>query len=748
MRIVNIAIAALVVLAAFAAYWFAFRPLPQTTGSILAPIENPATIRRDARGIPHIEAANWQDAIFLQGYATAQDRLWQMDGLRRFGAGELSEVFGAATIAQDTNARKMRLRPLAEAAAAALSPEQRAVFVAYAQGVNYYIRTHRGRYSLEFSLPGHTYDPKPWTVVDSLLIGMTMFRDQTDTRTLDATRGELYEAAKDLAKMRLLYPPQQGNMVAPGSNAWAVSGTHTASGKPMLANDPHLSYGIPPTWYLVHIKAPDLNVTGASLPGVPGVLTGHNDHIAWGFTSLLADCMDLYRERMDLHTGRYFYNGNWEQARLETEVVGVAGAKPVSVQTWITRHGPVIATDSHGNPLSLRWTANDGVTFPFWDIDRARDWPHFRAAAKALTGPGLNFVYADAQGNIGYQAAGRVPIRNGFDGAAPADGTSAAAEWQGYIPADQMPSAYNPAAGIIASGNQNPFPSTLPFPVSGGFHGRYRVRQIQALLAAKSKLDVPAMLAIQKDVYSAFDHFLAIQTVAAVNKAASKDPLTQEAIGLLRKWDGQMDKNDAAPVITQLLFESLAQDLVLANLKNTGKLISGPGAKQQLTIKPRPEVIEDLLRMRPNGWVARDDWDAWLVANLTTAIAQGREGQGTPLSKWRWGHLLQWNFQHPVGKQLPLVSGYFDIGPIEMSGSSTTIKQTTATLGPSERMVVEFGNLDTSVQNLTTGESGAVASAHYKDQWPGYYVGSSQPMEFQYVTAKETLHIRPASGFK
>src|SRR5581483_669217 len=253
---------------------------------ITAPISGSAVIRRDARGIPHIEAGSWQDAIFLQGYATAQDRLWQMDSLRRYGAGELSEVLGRAALALDERSRAMRMRAIAEYDASILKPQERAVLVEYARGVNYYIRTHREDYPLAFDLPGHAYTPRPWTIVDSLLVGLVMYRDLTDTSKYEFDKGTLMSLTPDSAKAQFLFPAAEGQYVNPGSNAWAVSGAHTADGKPMVANDPHLRYSVPATWHLVHLKAPGLDVTGAALPGLPCVIAGHNNQIAWGVTNL------------------------------------------------------------------------------------------------------------------------------------------------------------------------------------------------------------------------------------------------------------------------------------------------------------------------------------------------------------------------------------------------------------------------------------------------------------------------------
>jgi len=766
-RIINVSIAILVLLMAFVAYWYAVRPLPKTSGAITAPIHAVAVIKRDARGVPHIEASYWQDAIFLQGYATAQDRLWQMDGLRRFSAGELAEVFGPSAIALDERSRKMRMRAIAETFAQRLKGTGRELLVEYARGVNYFIDTHRGDYSLEFSLPGHTYDPRPWTLTDSILVGLVMVRDLTDSSKFEFDKGLLLQMA-DPAKVRALFPSVQGQYVSPGSNAWAVSGTHTADGKPMAANDPHLAYRIPDVWHLIHLKAPGLNVSGAALPGLPSVITGHNEQIAWGVTNLQADVMDLYAEQIDERNGRYIYQGKIEQAQLDRQVIGVRGRKPAELDTWVTRHGPVVL-HQNGKAYGMRWSATDGFAFPFFDIDRAQNWQQFRSALSGFWIPAQNFIYADRAGNIGYQAAGRVPVRHDFDGDAPLDGASGKFEWDGYIPFEQLPTLYNPASGIIATANQNPFPPDFPYRIDGNFADKYRVDQIRALLSGKSKLTVADMLTIQKDVYSAYDHFLAQELLAAFAKRGSNDSLTRDAIPVLRGWNGQMDKDEAAPMMAELLNTQLGTVLVTSLLQPemnravSARLRSEPQNTQIKTgkpggtaltaaalngravpdILPRPQVIEGLLRSRPHGWVANDDWDAWLLENFSSALQDGRRRQGTPLANWKWGRMLEWTFAHPVGRELPVVDRFFNIGPVAMSGSLTTVTETTSTLGASERMVVDLGDLDKSVQNLRVGESGFVASPHYKDQWWAYYVGQSFPMQFDHVDAKEVLQVRP-----
>ena len=515
-----------------------------------------------------------------------------------------------------------------------------------------------------------------------------------------------------------------------------VSGARTADGLPLLANDMHFNYGIPPTWHMVHLKAPGLDVSGTALPGVPGVIAGHNDQIAWGLTNLEYDTQDLYQEQFDARNGHYIYQGKLQQAQLDRQTIQVKGSKPVEIDTWITRHGPVLFAASD-KTYSLRWTAYEGFGFPFLDMDRAANWDQFRQALSVFWGPSQNVLYADRAGNIGYQAMGRLPVRRNFDGGLPLDGSSGNFEWDGFIPFDQLPSIYNPPIGVLASANQDPFPPGFPYRVSGRFEDRYRVDQIKALLHAGKKINAQNMLAIQKDVYSAFDSFLARQVVTAFDHKGGSGDLTREAVILLRTWNGQMDKDHPEPFVTELMFRKTAQSL----LRAAG--ISESVIEQYPDVRVKPQVIETLLRERPPGWVKNNDWNAWLLSNLDQALADGRNRQGSPVSRWRWGQSLQWVFHHPFGSQLPLVSGFFDIGPVPMSGSGTTVKQTTLTLGPSERTVVDLGNLDQSVENITTGESGHVASSHYKDQWPDYYIGTSFPMEFNHLEIKETLTVEP-----
>ncbi len=730
LRLINVSIAVLALLVLVLIYWFAYRPLPKVSGTLTAPVKWNATVSRDRLGVPHIEAREKGDLMFLQGFVTAQDRLWQMDILRRFAAGELAEIAGPAALESDKQSRRLRMLPIAEIEFTRLTPSDKEAFIEFSRGVNFFIASHRGDYAFEYSIPGHSYSPRLWTPVDSLLVGLMMYRDLTNTAEADLEKGRLLKAApRD--RVEALFPHVSGESLSPGSNAWAVSGAHTTSGKPILANDPHLAIRIPSIWYMIQMKGGGLDVSGASIPGLPGVIIGHNQDIAWGVTNMEGDYMDVYAEQMDLRTGRYVFNGEQQQARLEHQMIGVYGSAPVAMDLWVTRHGPVMFSED-GVSYSVKWTAAEGFGFPFLDIDAAHNWDQFRTAISRYWGPAQNFVYADRLGNIGYQASGGMPVRNGFSGDVPLDGASGTQEWAGYVAFAQLPSLVNPAPGVIATANQNPFPADATFGLSGAFADRYRIDQILDRLRAKPKLSVDDMLSIQKDVYSAYYHFLATQVVTAVQRKANTEAAVKEAAGILQGWNGQMDKDQASPFVTELL-----------NYEMGHSLVAGLAPKVKVTRIPRPQVLETLLRTRPAGWVPKDDWDAWLLDRLKAAVEEGRKRQGSPISSWQWGKAQTWKILNPVGNQFPLVDRFFNIGPVAMSGASTTVKQTGLNFGPSMRMVVDWGNIDKSVQNLTSGESGFVASSHYKDQWDAYYVGTSFPMQFEKVDAKDVLKIEP-----
>lgn len=730
LRWVNGVIALVLVVFLAAVYWFAWRPLPETSGEIQAPVSAAAIIERDARGVPHIKAASMEDAIFLQGYATAQDRLFQMDGIRRVAGGELAEIIGPQALELDLEARRLGLRRIAEHDFAKLPQADRAPLTAYARGVNYYIETHRNRLPLEFSLA--RYEPRPWTMVDTMLVSGYMYRVLTSTWKDELSMEAMLDGG-DPAKVHYLFPTWAGRDTQPGSNAWVISGKHTASGKPILCNDPHLEFGVPSVWHMVHLEAPGLHVTGAALPGAPFVIVGHNEQIAWGVTNMMVDVQDLFIEKLDAQTGRYLYRGQTEQASLVREVIAVRGQKPVEAPVWVTRHGPVFLTRG-GKSYSVRWAAADAeFRFVFSDVDRAANWQQFRAALRGYPGPGQNFVFADREGNIGYQATGRFPVRKGFTGQVPVDGSDGEHEWDSYVPFDDLPSNYNPPAGILVTANQNPFPHDYKWRINGNFASPDRWQQIGDLLRSREGWKPEEMLAVQKDVYSALCAFLAEQAVAAFDAKKPSRAGLAEAVSVLRGWNGQMEKGTAAPLVATLLYLHLRHDI--GDRGSPGK-----GDEYRFEFMS-PFVVRRLLSERPAGWVP--DWDKFLLDAFGDAVDEGKRMQGDRIAKWDWGVYNTVSMVNPVVSRIPYLGRWFEVGNVPMSGSTTTVKQTTRRLGPSMRFVADLSDWDKSLHNIAVGESGQVLSPHYKDQWEAYYTGKSFPMPFTHVEAKETLTVKP-----
>jgi penicillin G amidase len=718
-----------------AVYWYGWRSLPETSGETSAPISANGTITRDNLGVPHVQAASWEDAIFLQGYAMAQDRLWQMDALRRRAAGELAEVAGRVALPSDEESRRFRLRRLAEQHEKTLTPEERAVFSAFARGVNHYISTHRDRLPPEFAIL--RYEPRPWTVRDSILAGLEMYRFLGAGWRNEILKQRMI-ARGDRAKVDFLFPPQNSGEAQPGSNAWVISGARSVTGKPILANDPHLEYSLPSPWYLVHLEAPGLNVTGGSIVGLPAVIIGHNEHIAWGMTNLEFDVQDLYREQIDMRSGRYVSQGTIQQAVSEQEAIAIKGDAPNNILTWVTRHGPVFASETAPNgqvqTYAVHWTAAEpqGLTYPFLEINRASNWQDFKNAIGRYAGPGQNFVYADADGNIGYHAAGHIPIRKGCIGDVPSDGASGECEWDGYVSFENLPQEYNPPSGIIATANQNPFGANPRFPVNGNFAPRYRVDQIRTLLASRPKWKPEEMIRVQTDVYSAFHQFLATEVIAAFDRVKPNNAELRDAVAELRKWNGQMAKDQSAPMLVTLTFEQLRK---LA----ADRAAAGQG--DNYLLQASYTAMEQLLRTRPKDWFP--DYDALLIRCLTGAIEIGRKAQGSNVTRWKYGQAQPLRLLNPVEGQLPWIGKYFNIGPVAMGGAPVTVQQYTGRLGPSLRMSIDLADLNHSTVNIATGESEHRFSSHYKDQWDAYYAGRSFPMQFTKVEAKEVLKVKP-----
>ncbi len=726
-KFINSIIGIVALSAAVAVWWFGWRPLPQTSGAVGAPVGAAVTVHRDAHGLPRIEAATLEDLLFAQGYVTAQDRLWQMESLRRAASGTLAEVVGAGALELDRETRGYRMARIAERQLANLPAADYAALAAFARGVNHYIRQQRGNYPVEFRLLG--FDPRPWRVEDTLGIGLLMFRTLSSTGRMELQKAALLQKG-DREKVEYLFATRGGVDIQPGSNAWALAPSRTASGKALLANDPHLQHGIPGIWYPVQLRGGGLAVRGVTIPGIPGVLVGRNERIAWGITNLAFDVQDYYLEQLDPATGRYLYKGQVLQADLDRELIPVKGQAPVEFRQWVTGHGPVLTTVGN-RQAALRWTAAAAEPFVFaiLPLNRARNWEEFRSALASFPAAPSNVIYADVDGNIGLQTMGRLPIRRKHAGDVPVEGATGEFEWEGYIPFAEMPSVYNPPSGRVLTANQNPFPANYPYLVSGNFSAPYRARQIADRIGAVPKWTAASTIELQADVYSGLSHHLAGHVVAAWARRGSPANLAP-AVALLREWNGQMMPELAAPLVITYTYQHLRRMIA-------EKAAGQSGAEYNIDISSAH--IETLIERKPPGWFP--DWDAVLLRACEEGLEEGQRTQGADVRKWRYGIYNELTVRHPVLEQLPWIGGYFNLGPYPANGSTTTVKQTSARLLPSMRMVVDFGDPAGGSYHLPAGVSGHPFSGHYKDQWRAYQSAEGFPLDSPAVS---TLILQPA----
>ncbi len=776
----------LLLLLSAAGAWFdeiAHSALPQLDGALRVPgLAAEVKGTRDQHGVPTIEAASLPDLFFAQGLVTAQDRLWQMDAMRRFAAGDLAEILGDDLLKHDRKQRILGLRRAAEASWAAASPADRANFEAYARGVNAYLRLYADQLPLEFRILH--YSPQPWTPEDSHLIAAQMVEDLNHL-----SAGEALQREKILAKLGPeltgdLYvnnswhdrPPtasrpsleqntdeDNGNDndedddspgdssvvqslpggLAPnlsddsanfvgGSNDWVISGAHSVTGKPLLSDDMHLGHSMPNLWYEVHLRSGGFDVAGVALPGLPYVIVGHNQRIAWGFTNVGPTVEDVYVEKFNSE-GKYQTPRGWIAPEHRRETIRVKGKPDEVVDVVSTRHGPIITDLVPGETrkIALRWTLYEGNRNPFFDVDSAQNWDDFRAAFSRLDAPGQNVVYADVDGNIGYQATGKIPIRASGDGSLPEDGSSDANEWTGYIPFEQLPSVYNPPSGILATANGRITPDGYPFSVSVGWAAPWRTARIYRVLESGKKFSSADMLALQTDVYSEFDRFHAARAVYARDQALSSSGRQKAAADILRNWDGRRTADSAGPTIAVRTREELVRALLEPKL---GPAPSDSEAAEALNWKTytwQEETVwlENVLQHQPPRWLpnAYANYDELLTAAVRAAVASPAPQE---LTRWKWGAANPVEIQHPIFGRIPLLRLWSGPGLNPQSGSPFTVKAVSGDHGPSERFTADLGDLDQSTLNVVTGEGGNLLSPYYMDQWKAWYEGTTFRLPF------------------
>ena len=760
------------------------------------------TIRRDERGIPYIEARNDEDLAFAQGYVTANDRLWQMDLFRRTERGELAEVLTAGpnniALEQDKQHRTLGFAQVAEAEVAQASPQARALLESYARGVNAYIDSLDAK-NLPPEFQILQYKPKPWTPADSLLVVKLFYEALSSTWRLDVMRDAL--AALPAEKRAALMPefspidvvvvgkdrkkpPTAASLrvrsnsldrdtvaalashqeiadhalarvgfYAEGlaaSNNWVVSGKRTVSGKPLLANDPHLTASAPSIWHMVHLSAPGVRVAGVTAPGLPGVVIGHNDKIAWGMTNVGPDVQDLYLEKFDqANPKRYQTPSGWRDAEIRREEIKVRkgfadlSTDIVNHDVTVTRHGPIVFEQT-GKRYALRWTALDpklNSSDSSYFINRARNWKEFSSALTSFTAPAQNLVYADVEGHIGYHVAGVVPIRKQGDGSIPYDGETDAGDWVSFVPTDKLPQLFDPPSGIILTANQRIVGTDYPYFLTHHWAQPYRARRIHDLLNEKPKLSADDYRRILGDVYSIGHVSFARQSAKLLRPTLTPaDTKLAETLDVFEKWDGQVNADSrVAPVLAQMrisfrnriLNAALGQDLFRiygwSNFDTT---------------------LDRLMTEQPKDWLPKEftSYAALLRATYDDARTTLTRNLGDDETKWKWGEMVKVRFQHPLAAA-PLVGLQFTIPPFPQNGSGGLAATVNVGAPVSMRLIADPGDWDKTQHGITLGQSGIPTNPHWKDQLDDWKAVTPRVFPFSEAAVakatKETLTLEP-----
>jgi len=739
---------------------------PETT---LQGLRDKVTVRRDTRWIPYIAANSDSDLYFAQGYITASDRLWQMDLLRRVVRGETAEIFGRQGLEEDKKWRRYGFTQIADATVSNYPPEMRAILENYARGVNAYIGSLTDvTLPVEFKIL--QYKPRNWEPADTVLIGKLLAEALSSTYQRDLMREATKEVdpqklavltnpvtpydvilfGRDITAVTQRRPERETLRHSTGdgepsaslnealetdlairerslsrvglyaealaaSNNWVISGKRTGDGRPILANDPHLTPSAPGIWYIAHLSSPNLRVAGVTFPGTPGIVLGHNENIAWGATNVGPDVQDLYVETFD--GKRYKTPEGWADAEVRTERIGVR-ANPLSpnityetVEVTKTRNGPVIL-EADGKRYSLKWTALDPKNNEFeafFRLNRAKDWNDFKNALRTYGGATQNFIFADVRGNIGWYAAGRIPIRRTGDGVFPYDGATIDGDWTGMIPFEELPNLYNPTEGFIVTANQRIVGTGYKYQqVSRDAAPPWRARRLYDLLKADTKATIVSATAAQHDAYNIPLSMLA-KDIVALNAASA------ENIELLRSWDGRMTPDSGAALLVNEIRNCTATKMADDNRPVSAAVI-------------RERVLHWAIRENSQRWLPKgvSNWGSLLRGCETAALGVFVSRYGSDKSKWVWGTVNEARFNHPL-TAAPLIGGQFAAPKTPLLGSGQTPNVASAV---SMRHIASPGNWDATRLVIPLGQSGDPKSQYYKDQFEAWRTGAPAVFPF------------------
>lgn len=756
--------------------------LAQTSGRIeLAGLQKPVQVIRDRWGVAHIYAETQEDLFFAQGFVAAQDRLWQMEIWRRTGEGKLAEVLGESALERDRFARLMRYRGNMEAEWKSYAPDAKQIIEAFVRGVNAFIEISHDRLPIEFELTG--IKPEPWTpeVCLTRMAGYVMTRNAS-AEVLRAQLARQFGPDKvdqwietDPAK-RLVVPagldlngidrkilaganaasaPVRFSAAAgatsslanetenlatdglrrdwsDGSNNWVVSGALSATGKPILANDPHRLIQLPSLRYLVHLVGPGWNVIGAGEPTLPGVAAGHNERVGFGFTIVGIDQQDLYVEQTDPNYPTvYRYKGRRLRMRVEREQIKVKGrAEPVEVELKFTRHGPVIYEDPKlQRAYALKWIGSEPGSAGYLaslSLNRAKNWPEFLKALERWKVPSENLVYADVDGNIGWQAAGSAPVRRGWSGLLPVPGDSGQYEWEGFLPLSELPGAYNPTRNFIATANHKVIPEGYKHEINFEWAAPYRFKRIEEVLGKGTKFTIEDFGRLQHDEAS----LPARELVRLVGSLKTTDPAVREARDLLLGWDLVLSKDSPAAALFEVWLSKLDSIFKAAIPVEAWTAIGGRISLLKL--------IRELRSAEPtlfgSGHLAASKRDSELARTLAEAVADLRSQFGRDSRRWRWGDLHVAQFRHTLSTD-ETTRSVFDLKSVARGGDGNTVNATagpqfTQQSGASFREILDLSDWDNSVAINVPGQSGQPTSPHYGDLLPLWGEGKYFPLLF------------------
>ncbi|HXX39368.1 MAG TPA: penicillin acylase family protein [bacterium] len=762
--------------------------LPDFDNTIRAPgLRAPAGIWRDADGIPHVKAESAHDAFLAQGFVHAQDRLWHMEYDRRRAYGRWAEYAGPAAVAQDALYRRFRLGASARADYHAVSAEARAMLDAYAAGVNAFLATTR-TLPVEFRLLD--VRPDPWKAWDSLAVFKVRHVDMGPWQQKIWRARLLRHLGPALtAKLCPGTPPNPMLIVPPGvpyhgpapdgldilavhapilaaagdpergSNNWAVSGSRTASGKPLVAGDPHRALEVPNVYYQNHLACPEFDAIGLSFPGVPGLPHfGHNEHVAWCVTHAMADCQDLFIERFDRDDpARYSFRGESRPAEVVHETIQVRGAAPVEIGVTITHHGPVILGDPRlGYAITLRDTATAGpnhTSETILPMLRAASVDELEQAMRTWVDPVNNFVFADRRGTIGYRTRGRVPVRAAANAWIPVPGWDGEHEWQGMIPFEKMPAYRNPDTGWIATANSRITGSEYPYWLGLDFAPDFRTRRVVERLRALGRATAADMAGVHADRVS----IPAAEWIGILADVTVADASALGALARLRTWNGVMNPPDAAPTIYAAFRERLMRDLF--------EPVLGPLVAEAFATVPGPGVVH-MARLRSllPGWVRDDDrtflpagtdWPAALRRAFERAVGELRATLGPDVDAWRWERVHVARPRHPISAVFPDAAALLDPPSVPAGGDGDTVQAASfvpaagfeVTSGSVARYVFDLDEWSRSAWIVPLGASGHPGSPHYADQAQDWAALRLRPMRYEWPQIRaEAEHHQHLDG--